>query len=84
MKDVPMRRVPQQSRSQRRIDLVLDTAAELTPSRIGREFPLARCTDTFQTRKPFCVLWRTVIMSRFMRYTARSLQAIWLPCHCRR
>jgi AcrR family transcriptional regulator len=29
MKDVPMRRVPQQSRSQRRIDLVLDTAAEL-------------------------------------------------------
>ena len=29
MKDVPMRRVPQQSRGQQRIDLVLDTAAEL-------------------------------------------------------
>lgn len=29
MKDTPMRRVPQQARSQERVDLILDTAAEL-------------------------------------------------------
>jgi AcrR family transcriptional regulator len=29
MKDTPMRRLPQQARSQRRVDLILDTAADL-------------------------------------------------------